>query len=60
MRIRTETTTAKTLYVQRMTRDGSVQLTPDREKAAELNRNEFPIAMRKLKQMQLVKSFSVF
>lgn len=42
--------TGQTLYIQRLTRNGSIQLTTDPNKAMELNRHELPEAISRLNQ----------
>ena len=42
--------TGQTLYIQRLTSNGSIQLTKDKDKAMNMTRNELPEAIARLNE----------
>ncbi len=50
MKLSTISTSGQTLYVKRLTRDGSVQLTDNKQLAIDLDRTELPEAIKSLKE----------
>lgn len=50
MKLSTISTSGQTLYVKRLARDGSVQLTDNKQQAIDLGRTELPEAIKRLKE----------
>jgi hypothetical protein len=52
MKLSTKSTSGQTLYVKRLTRDGSVQLTDNKQLAIDLGRTELPEAIKRLGEQE--------